>query len=42
MMAQAEIPEEPVEEVQIQPEEELREINVEAKLGSQKLVFISS
>ena len=41
-MAQEEIPEEPVEEAQIQPEEELREINLGAELGSQKPVFISS
>ena len=42
MMAQEEIPREPVKEAQIQPEEELREINLGAKLGSQKPVFISS
>ena len=42
MMAQEEILGEPVKEAQIQPEEELREINLRAKLGSQKLVFISS
>ena len=41
MTAQA-IPREPVEEAKIQPEEELREINLGAKLGSQKPVFISS
>ena len=42
MMAQEEILEEPVKEAQIQHEEELREINLGAELGSQKLVFISS
>ena len=42
MMAQEEIPGELVKEAQIQPEEELKEINLGAKLGSQKLVFISS
>ena len=42
MMAQEEILEEPVKEAQIQPEEELREINLGVELGSQKLVFISS
>ena len=42
MMAQEEIPEEPVKEAQIQPEKELREINLGVELGSQKLVFISS
>ena len=31
-----------VKETQIQPEEELKEINLRAKLGSQRLVFISS
>ena len=41
-MAQEEIPKEPVKEAQIQPEEELREINLGAELGSQKPVFISS
>ena len=41
-MAQEEIPKEPVEEAQIQPEEELREINLGAELGSQKPVFISN
>ena len=39
-MAQEEIPEEPIEESQIQHEEELREINLGAELGSQKPVFI--
>ena len=34
MMAQEEILGEPVKEAQIQPEEELREINLGAKLGS--------
>ena len=42
MMAQEEIPEEPVKEAQIQPEEELKEIDLGTELGSQKLVFISS
>ena len=41
-MAQEEILEEPVKEAQIQHEEELREINLGAELGSQKLVFINS
>ena len=42
MMAQEEIPEEPIKEGQIQPKEELKEINLETELGSQKLVFISN
>ena len=42
MMAQKEILEDPVKEAQIQPEEELGEINLGTKLGSQKPVFISS
>ena len=42
MMAQEEIPEEPVKEAQIQPEEEIKEINLGTKPGSQKPVFISS
>ena len=42
MVAQEEVPKEPVKEAQIQPKEELREINLGAELGSQKLVFISS
>jgi len=42
MITQEEIPKEPVKEAQIQPDEELKEINLGAKLGSQKLVFISS
>ena len=42
MTAQEEILGELVEEAKIQPEEELREINLGAKLGSQKPVFISS
>ena len=42
MMAQEEIPEEPIEEAQIQPEKELKEINLGAELGSQKPVFISN
>ena len=41
-MAHEEIPEEPIKEAQIQPEEELKEINLGAELGSQKPVFISS
>ena len=41
-MAQEEIPEEPIKEAQIQPKEELKEINLETELGSQKLVFISN
>ena len=42
MMAQEEIPEEPVKEAQIQPKEELKEIDLGTKSGSRKLVFISS
>ena len=42
MMAQEEILKDPVKEAQIQPEEELGEINLGTKLGSQKPVFISS
>jgi len=42
MMAQEEIPGEPVKEAQIQPEEELKEINLGAKLGFQNPVFIRS
>ena len=42
MMAQEEIPEEPVKETQIQPKEELKEINLGTELESQKPVFISS
>ena len=42
MMAQKEILEDPVKEAQIQPEEELGEINLGTKLGSRKPVFISS
>ena len=42
MVAQEEVPEEPAKETQIQPEEELKEINLGAELGSQKPVFISS
>ena len=41
MMAQEEILKDPVKEAQIQPEEELEEINLGAELGSQKPVFIS-
>ena len=41
-MAQEEIPGEPVKEAQIQSEEELREINLGAKLESYKPIFISS
>ena len=42
MVAQEEVPEEQAKETQIQPEEELKEINLGAELGSQKPVFISS
>ena len=42
MMAQEEILEDLVKEAQIQPEEEFREINLGAELGSQKPVFISN
>ena len=42
MMAQDEILKDPVKEAQIQPNEELRKINLGAELGSQKPVFISS
>ena len=42
MVAQEEVPEEPAKETQIQPEEELKEINLGVELGSQKLVFINS
>ena len=42
MVAQEEVPEEPAKETQIQPEEELEEVNLGAELGSQKPVFISS
>ena len=42
MMAQEEISEEPVKEAQIQPEEELKEIDLRTELGSRKPVFISS
>ena len=42
MVAQKEILEDPVKEAQIQPEEELREINLGVELGSQKPVFINS
>ena len=42
MMAQEEILEDPVKEAQIQPEEELEEINLGAGLGSYRLIFISS
>ena len=41
MMAQEEILKDPVKEAQIQPEEELEEINLGAELGSQKPVFIN-
>ena len=41
-MAQEEIPEEPVKEAQIQPEEELKEIDLGTEPGSQKPFFISS
>ena len=42
MMAQEEVQEEPVKETQIQPEEELQEVNLGVELGSQKPVFISN
>ena len=42
MMAQEEILEEPVKKAQIQPEEELKEIDLETESGSRKPVFISS
>ena len=42
MVAQEEVPEELAKEIQIQPEEELKEIDLEVELGSQKPVFISS
>ena len=41
-MAQEEIPEEPAKEAQIQPEEELKEIDLGTEPGSRKPVFISS
>ena len=37
-----EVPEELVKEMQIQPKEELKEINLGTELGSQKPVFICS
>ena len=42
MVAQEEVLDEPTKETQIQPEEELKEVNLGAELGSQKPVFISS
>ena len=42
MVAQEEVPKELAKETQIQLEEELKEINLGAELGSQKPVFISS
>ena len=42
MMAQEEIPEEPVKEAQIQPEEELKKIDLGTEPRSRKPVFISS
>ena len=42
MVAQEKVLEEPTKETQIQLEEELKEINLGAELGSQKPVFISS
>ena len=42
MMAQEEILEDLVKEAQIQPEEELEEVNLGVGLGSQKLVLIRS
>ena len=41
-MAQEEIPEEPVKEAQIQPEEELKKIDLGTEPRSRKPVFISS
>ena len=42
MVAQEEVPEEPAKEIQIQPGEELKEIDLGTELGSQKPIFISS
>ena len=42
MMAQEEILEDPVKEAQIQPKEELEEVDLVAGLGSQKPIFVSS
>ena len=42
MVAQEEVLGESAKETQIQPKEELKEINLGSELGSQKLVFISS
>ena len=42
MVAQEEVIEEPIKKTQIQHEEELKEINLGAELGSQKPIFISS
>ena len=42
MVAQEEILEDPDKKTQIQPEEELEEVNLGAGLGSLKPVFISS
>ena len=42
MVAQEEVPEELAKDTQIQLEEELKEINLGAELGSQKPIFISS
>ena len=42
MMAQEEILEDPDKEAQIQPEEELEEVNMGVALGSLKPVFISN
>ena len=42
IVAQEEILEDPDKEAQIQPEEELEEVNLGASLGSPKPVFISS
>ena len=42
MVVQEEVLEEPAKEIQIQPKEELKEIDLGAELGSQKPVFISS
>nr|POE97497.1 putative inactive poly [adp-ribose] polymerase sro1 [Quercus suber] len=42
MIAQEEVPNEPGKETQIQPEEELQEVNLGAELGSHKPVFVNS
>ena len=42
MMSQEEILEDPKKEAQVQPEEELEEVNLGVDLGPPKLVFINS